>query len=51
MESAAALEFLPVVATPSHSRDSLVVSIHDVAPSNRVVVEQMLAALDKAGLI
>ncbi len=50
MESAAALEFLPAVATPSLSRDSLVVSIHDLAPSNRAVVEQMLAALAKSGI-
>ena len=50
MESAAALEFLPVVATPSLSQDSLVVSIHDVAPSNREVMEQMLGALGKSGI-
>jgi len=50
MESAAALEFLPVVATPSHSRDSLVISTHDVAPSNRAVVEQIMAGLGQSGI-
>jgi uncharacterized protein len=50
MESAAALEFLPVMAAPSLSRDSLVVSIHDVAPSNRAVVQQVITALGHSGV-
>jgi len=50
MESAAALEFLPVVATPNLSRNSLVVSIHDIAPSNRSAVEQIIDALGCSGV-
>jgi predicted deacetylase len=41
---------LPVVATPSLSRNSLVVSIHDIAPSNRLVVEQIIHALAPNGI-
>jgi predicted deacetylase len=50
MESAAAIEFLPGVATPSVSRDFLVVSIHDVAPSNREIVDNMIVQLRRRGV-
>lgn len=50
MESAAAIDFLPVVGTPAVSRDFLVVSIHDVAPSVRAVTEKMLAELAHHGI-
>ncbi len=50
MESAATLDFLPVVATPAASRDFLVVSIHDVAPSVRNVVEKMIRELAQHGV-
>jgi hypothetical protein len=50
MESTATMEFLPVVAAPSMSRDSLVVSIHDVAPANRKLVDELIAALTHRGV-
>jgi predicted deacetylase len=50
MESAATMEFLPVVAAPGVSRDFLVVSIHDVAPSNRELVDEVVAALGHRGV-
>ncbi len=50
MESAATMEFLPVVATPGVSRDFLVVSIHDVAPSNRQLVDEMITSLGHRGV-
>jgi len=50
MSSVAATQFLPVVATASATRDFLVVSIHDVAPSSRPIVEQMIAKLSAHGV-
>jgi predicted deacetylase len=50
MESTAAMEFLPIVAAPSTSRDTLVVSIHDVAPLNRKLVDELLASLRHRGV-
>lgn len=50
MESAAAIDFLPVVATPSVSRDFMVVSLHDVAPSTRAVHEKIISELARCGV-
>src|SRR6266480_5502947 len=50
MESAATMEFLPVLASPGVSRDFLVVSIHDVAPSNRALVDEMITVLGHHGV-
>jgi uncharacterized protein len=50
MESTAAMEFLPIAAAPSMSRGSLVVSIHDVAPSNRKLVSELVVALAHRGV-
>jgi len=50
MESAATMEFLPGLAAPGVSRDFLVVSIHDVAPSNRELVDKVVAALGHRGV-
>jgi predicted deacetylase len=50
MESAATMEFLPAVATPSVTRDFLIVSIHDVAPSSRTVVAEMITELGHRGV-
>ena len=50
MESTAAMEFLSGVAALSASRDFLVVSIHDVAPSNREQVEKMIQDLARCGV-
>ena len=50
MTTAAATQFLPVIATASAANDSLVVSIHDIAPANREIIEQMLARLARLGI-
>src|SRR6266404_8185279 len=50
MESAATMEFLPVVAAPGVSRDFLVVSIHDVAPSSRELVDKIITAVGHRGV-
>lgn len=50
MTTAAATQFLPVVAAAGAARDSLVVSIHDIAPSSRAVVEKILAELEHWGV-
>lgn len=44
------MEFLPVVAAPSVSRDFLVVSLHDVAPSTRAIAEKILEELKQIGV-
>jgi predicted deacetylase len=50
MTSAVATQFLPVVAAASATRDFLVVSIHDVAPSTQPTADRMLADLAKRGV-
>ncbi len=50
MESAAAMEFLPVAAAPSVSRNFFVVSLHDVAPSTREITEKILGELKQIGV-
>lgn len=50
MESTATMEFSPVVAMPTATRDFLVVSIHDVAPSNREVVAKIISDLGAIGV-
>jgi predicted deacetylase len=50
MESAATMEFLPGVMVPGVSRDFVVVSIHDVAPSNRELVSEMITVLGHRGV-
>jgi uncharacterized protein len=50
MESAATMEFLPVAVAPGVSRDFLVVSIHDVAPSNRELIDEIINVLGKRGV-
>jgi predicted deacetylase len=49
MESVAAADFLPVMAVAAPKRH-LVVSIHDVAPSNRAVVEEMMREIASKGV-
>ena len=44
------MEFLPAVASPGVSRDFLVVSIHDVAPSSRELVDEMITTLGRLGV-
>jgi predicted deacetylase len=50
MSSLAAAQYLPVVATGSASRDFLVISIHDIAPSTRSIVEKIMAELARHGV-
>ena len=50
MTTAAATQFLPVIATASAGNDSLVVSIHDIAPSNREIIEPLLTRLGRLGV-
>ena len=50
MTTAAATQFLPAIATGSAARESLVVSLHDIAPCNRQVVEPLLSRLNRLGV-
>jgi predicted deacetylase len=50
MTSVAATQFLPVVATAGATRHSLVVSIHDVAPSTRETTEKIVSELARRGV-
>jgi predicted deacetylase len=50
MTSLAATQFLPAVATPSAARNSLVVSIHDVAPTTRETTEKIVSELARCGV-
>ena len=50
MTSAVATQFLPVVAAASATKDFLVVSIHDVAPSTQAIVEKVISELIHKGV-
>src|SRR5256714_1314524 len=50
MTSAVATQFLPVVAAASATKDFLVVSIHDVAPSTQPIVDKILSELSVKGV-
>lgn len=50
MTTAPATQFLPVIGTASAANDSLVVSVHDIAPSNRKTIEPLLAKLARLGV-
>ena len=50
MSSLAATQYLPVVATATATQDFLVVSIHDVSPSTRPVVMQIMPELARRGV-
>ena len=50
MTTAVATQFLPVVAAASASKDFLVVSVHDVAPSTQLIADKMLTELAKCGV-
>lgn len=49
MSSTTATQFMPVIATASAAKDALVVSIHDIAPSNRPAVAEMISDLARVG--
>jgi predicted deacetylase len=50
MSSLAATQYLPVVAAPSATRDFLIVSVHDVAPSTRSTAERIISELGRHGV-
>src|SRR5437870_4861393 len=50
MTTATATQFLPVVASAGAARNSLIVSVHDVAPVTQDAVQAILAQLAKAGV-
>lgn len=50
MTSAVATQFLPAVAAASATKDYLVVSLHDVAPSARAISDKILAELTQKGI-
>ena len=50
MTSAVATQFLPGVAAASATKDYLVVSLHDVAPSTQSVADRILSELTQNGI-
>jgi predicted deacetylase len=50
MTTAAATQFLPVVAAASPAQNSLVVSLHDLAPSGRRVADKIISDLGRLGV-
>src|SRR5204862_923459 len=47
MTSVVATQFVPLVATTAATRDFMVVSLHDVAPSNRDVASKIISELSR----
>src|SRR2546423_12692281 len=50
MTSAVATQFLPVVAAASTTKDFLIVSIHDVAPSTQSICDKIISELTQKGI-
>ena len=50
MTTATATQFLPVVATADPAQNALVVSLHDITPSNREISDQILSRLGRIGV-
>src|SRR5216110_2478260 len=50
MTSVVATQFVPLVATTAATRDFMVVSLHDVAPSNRDVASKIISELSRHGV-
>src|SRR5438105_14308544 len=50
MTSAVATQFLPAVAAASATKDYLVVSLHDVAPSTQPVADKIISELAQKGV-
>ena len=50
MTSAVATQFLPVVAAGSATKDFLIVSIHDVAPSTQSIADKIISELTQKGI-
>lgn len=49
MSTIAATDFLPLTATASPAQDSVVISIHDIAPSTREVAQKIISDLARRG--
>src|SRR5947199_7841788 len=50
MTSAVATQFLPVVASANATKDFLIVSLHDVAPSTRPTADKIISELAQKGV-
>ena len=50
MTSAVATQFLPVVAAASATKDYLIVSVHDVAPSTKPIADKIVSELTRKGV-
>jgi predicted deacetylase len=50
MTSAVATQFLPVVAAASATKDFLIVSVHDVAPSTQTICEKIISEVGRVGI-
>src|SRR5947207_15668859 len=50
MTSVVATQFVPLVTTTAATRDFMVVSLHDVAPSNRDVASKIISKLSRHGV-
>jgi uncharacterized protein len=50
MSTIAATEFLPLVATGAAARDFMVISLHDVAPSNQQIATAIISELAQRGV-
>jgi len=50
MTSAVATQFLPVVAAASATKDYLIVSVHDVAPSTKPIADKIISELTAKGI-
>jgi predicted deacetylase len=50
MSTIAATEFLPIVATGAATRDFMIVSVHDVAPSTQQITNTIVSELVRCGV-
>src|SRR5438876_12453256 len=50
MSTIAATDFLPLVATGAATRDFMVVSLHDVAPSTQQIANTIISELARRGV-
>ena len=50
MTSVVATQFVPLVATAAAARDFMVVSLHDIAPCNRDVANEIISELSRHGV-
>jgi predicted deacetylase len=50
MTSIAATQFLPAVATASATRESMVISVHDIAPSTQTIADKIISAVARRGI-